>query len=54
MWLSPPDTSRNRNEASEKHQDNTCSWFLNGERFLEWQVNPGFLWVKGKGELLSK
>ncbi|KDR70451.1 hypothetical protein GALMADRAFT_76153, partial [Galerina marginata CBS 339.88] len=53
-WLSPPDTSKNRNEADEKRQVDTCSWFLDGERFHEWQGTPGFLWVKGKGKLLSK
>jgi hypothetical protein len=53
-WLSPPDTSGSLEEASEKRQDNTCFWFLDGERFLEWQAHPGFLWVKGKGKLLSK
>lgn len=53
-WLSPPDSSKNRNEADEKRQVDTCSWFLNREHFLEWQTNPGFLWIKGKGKLLSK
>ncbi|KDR83294.1 hypothetical protein GALMADRAFT_48856, partial [Galerina marginata CBS 339.88] len=47
-WLSPPDSSRNRNEAHGKRQDDTCSWFLESERFLKWLENPGFLWVKGK------
>ncbi|KDR72037.1 hypothetical protein GALMADRAFT_50672, partial [Galerina marginata CBS 339.88] len=47
-WLSPPDTSNNRNEADEKRQNGTCSWFLNGERFLKWYKDPGFLWVYGK------
>ena len=53
-WLSPPDSSKNRHEADEKRQVDTCSWFLDGERFLEWQENPGFLWIKGKGKFLSK
>ncbi|KDR74231.1 hypothetical protein GALMADRAFT_571929 [Galerina marginata CBS 339.88] len=47
-WLSAPDSSRFRNEAHEKREVDTCSWFLNGERFIRWQENPGFLWVKGK------
>ncbi|KDR66348.1 hypothetical protein GALMADRAFT_1157619 [Galerina marginata CBS 339.88] len=48
-WLSPPDSSKNRNEADEKRQVDTCSWFLEGWRFREWEANPGFLWVRGKG-----
>ncbi|KIJ93635.1 hypothetical protein K443DRAFT_12698 [Laccaria amethystina LaAM-08-1] len=51
-WLFPPDSSRNQNEARGKRQDGTCTWFLETERFLEWQENPGFLWVKGKSRLL--
>ncbi|KDR66367.1 hypothetical protein GALMADRAFT_147954, partial [Galerina marginata CBS 339.88] len=47
-WLSPPDTSRNRNEADEIRQINTCSWFLEGERFRHWEAKPGFFWVHGK------
>ncbi|KIJ94633.1 hypothetical protein K443DRAFT_641295, partial [Laccaria amethystina LaAM-08-1] len=47
-WLRRPESSRNQNEAREKRQKDTCSWFLEGERFLEWQKKPGFLWVKGK------
>ncbi|PPQ88497.1 hypothetical protein CVT25_013168 [Psilocybe cyanescens] len=47
-WLSAPDSSRNLNEADEKHQDGTCLWFLEGEQFLRWQKTPGLLWIKGK------
>ncbi|KDR66355.1 hypothetical protein GALMADRAFT_16610, partial [Galerina marginata CBS 339.88] len=47
-WLSPPDSSKTRNEADEKRQVDTCSWFLEGERFRDWQARPGFLWVQGK------
>ncbi|KAF8817322.1 hypothetical protein BYT27DRAFT_7059115, partial [Phlegmacium glaucopus] len=47
-WLSPPDNSRNWNEAYGKRQVDTCCWFLESERFLRWRENPGFLWVKGK------
>ncbi|KAF8817315.1 ankyrin, partial [Phlegmacium glaucopus] len=47
-WLSPPDSSRNWNEAYRKRQVDTCSWFLESERFLKWRETPGFLWVKGK------
>ncbi|KDR74883.1 hypothetical protein GALMADRAFT_249794 [Galerina marginata CBS 339.88] len=47
-WLSPPDSSKTRYEADERRQSDTCSWFLEGSRFLEWKAIPGFLWVKGK------
>ncbi|KAG6913560.1 hypothetical protein DXG01_005905 [Tephrocybe rancida] len=47
-WLSPPDNSKNYNEADKKRQPDTCAWFLDGKRFLDWTANPGFLWIKGK------
>ncbi|KAG6904588.1 hypothetical protein DXG01_008829, partial [Tephrocybe rancida] len=52
-WLSPPDSSKNYNEAYKKRQPDTCTWFLKGMQFLDWTENPGFLWIKGKGCLLS-
>ena len=51
-WLAAPDSSKNKNEASDKHQVDSCAWFLEGERFRMWQENPGFLWVKGKRKCL--
>ncbi|KAF8199449.1 ankyrin repeat-containing domain protein [Pholiota molesta] len=47
QWLSAPDSSKNYHEAREKHQAETCSWFLNGRRFHELQEKAGFLWIKG-------
>ena len=52
QWLAAPDSSRNRNEARDKRQVDTCAWFLEGDRFRVWQENPGFLWVKGKRKFL--
>jgi len=52
QWLAAPDSSKNRNEAHEKHQFDTCGWFLEGDQFHAWQENPGFLWVKGKRKFL--
>ncbi|KDR66734.1 hypothetical protein GALMADRAFT_80421, partial [Galerina marginata CBS 339.88] len=52
-WLSPPDSSRNYNEAIKKRQSDTCTWFLDGKRFLDWTEKPGFFWVKGKGKFLG-
>ena len=47
-WLGAPDSSKNKNEARDKRQVDTCAWFLEGERFRMWQENSEFLWVKGK------
>jgi hypothetical protein len=49
-WLDAPDSSRNYNDARKKHQKDTCSWFLDGERFREFQERADFLWIKGKGK----
>jgi len=46
-WLSAPDSSKNYNETREKHQKDTCSWFLNGTRFRDLQENGGFVCIKG-------
>ena len=53
-WLSVPDSSKNYNEAREKHQEDTCSWFLNGTWFRDLQENAGILWIKGTGKLPDK
>ena len=52
QWLAAPDSSRNQNEAHDKRQVNSCAWFFEGERFRIWLDNPGFIWIKGKRELL--
>ena len=52
QWLAAPDSSRNQNEARDKRQVDTCTWFFEGERFRAWRKNPGFLWVKGKRKFL--
>ena len=50
-WLFPPDSSRNYNEAREKFQKDTCSWFTDGTRFEEWKMKADILlWVYGPGE----
>jgi len=46
-WLSAPDSSKNLNEALEKHQKDTCSWFLNGKQFRDLQQKANILWIKG-------
>ena len=52
QWLAAPDSSRNKNEAREKRQLDTCAWFFEGKRFRMWEEMPGFLWVKGKRKFL--
>lgn len=47
-WLSPPDSSRNYNEAREKHQAKTGLWFTNGTQFARWmEVADVILWIYG-------
>ncbi|KAG6906173.1 hypothetical protein DXG01_015448 [Tephrocybe rancida] len=53
-WLSPPDSSKNYNEADKKRQPDTCTWLLDGKQFLDWTANPGFLWIKGKDGTLTR
>ena len=50
-WLSSIDTSGNYNEARKKCQDQTGSWFIEGETFNEWKEEADkLLWIRGKGE----
>ena len=53
-WLSAPDSSKNYNEARERHQKDTCSWFLDGTWFCDLQNKAGILWIKGIGKLFNK
>ena len=53
-WLSAPDSSKNYNEACEKHQKDTCSWFLEGTWFHDLQDKAGILWIKGIGKVFNK
>ena len=53
-WLSAPDSSKNYNEAREKHQKDTCSWFLDGIWFRDLQDKVGILWIKGIGKLSNR
>ncbi|KAH9477165.1 Vegetative incompatibility protein HET-E-1 [Psilocybe cubensis] len=50
LWPSdrPIDISKNYNEAHGKRHQQTCSWFLEDERFGRWLHKPGFIWVHGK------
>lgn len=47
-WLDAPDPSKNYDSALEKHQENTCSWFIYGQQFDDWKNNElPFIWVDG-------
>ncbi|KAH9474191.1 hypothetical protein JR316_0013506 [Psilocybe cubensis] len=50
LWHSGPplDFSKNYNEANKKHHGETCSWFLDDNRFGKWLHHSGFIWVYGK------
>ena len=53
-WLSPPDSTKNYQEALQNRQEGTCSWFLDGKWFTEWQARPDvLLWIKGIGSVLQ-
>ena len=54
QWLSAPDNSKNYNEARDKHQKDTCSWFLDGRWFHDLQEEAGILWIKGISKLSGK
>src|SRR6202451_2575857 len=47
-WLSPPDPSSNHNDACEKRQDSTGTWFVEGKQFADWKNDPNsFVWLYG-------
>ncbi|KZP17138.1 hypothetical protein FIBSPDRAFT_1047078 [Athelia psychrophila] len=48
QWLGAPDSSGNFHAAREKHHGNTGTWFLEGERYVQWKETPdSTLWVYG-------
>ncbi|KAJ6579735.1 ankyrin repeat-containing domain protein [Mycena vulgaris] len=47
-WLlSPPEMTRKHNNTEKRRKDGTGRWFLEGKEFIEWQDNPGVLWIEG-------
>ncbi|KAJ7769559.1 ankyrin repeat-containing domain protein [Mycena maculata] len=47
-WLhSPPDMAQKLYDTEKLRMQGTGLWFLEGEQFIEWQDNPGVLWIKG-------
>ncbi|KAJ6503026.1 ankyrin repeat-containing domain protein [Mycena vulgaris] len=42
--------TRKHNNTEKRRKDGTGRWFLEGKEFIEWQDNPGVLWIKGHCE----
>ncbi|KAJ6503031.1 ankyrin repeat-containing domain protein [Mycena vulgaris] len=47
-WLLfPPKMTEKHNNTEKRRKDGTGRWFLEGKEFIEWQDNPGVLWIEG-------
>ncbi|KAJ7458853.1 ankyrin repeat-containing domain protein [Mycena latifolia] len=47
-WLeSPPNMKRKQLETHKLRQEGTGLWLLEGDTFINWQDNPGSLWIQG-------
>ncbi|KAF7351466.1 Ankyrin repeat protein [Mycena sanguinolenta] len=47
-WLrSPPDMRQKQHETQKLRREGTGRWFLEGNAFVEWEDNPGLLWIQG-------
>ncbi|KAJ7102707.1 ankyrin repeat-containing domain protein [Mycena epipterygia] len=47
-WLGPPpDMKRKQHDTLELHKEGTGRWLLDGNEFVDWQDNPGALWICG-------
>ncbi|KAF7349515.1 Pfs domain-containing protein [Mycena sanguinolenta] len=47
-WLQfPPDMKQKQHDTEQLHMEGTGQWFLEDKRFIEWEDNPGVLWVEG-------
>ncbi|KAJ7445601.1 ankyrin repeat-containing domain protein [Mycena latifolia] len=47
-WLeSPPNMKRKQLETQKLRQEGTGLWLLEGDTFINWQDNPGSLWIQG-------
>ncbi|KAJ7769707.1 hypothetical protein B0H14DRAFT_352620 [Mycena olivaceomarginata] len=47
-WLRlPPDMLQKQHDTQKLHKEGTGCWFLDGSTFVEWQDNPGSLWIQG-------
>ncbi|KAJ7079508.1 ankyrin repeat-containing domain protein [Mycena crocata] len=47
-WLGPPpDMLKKQHETQKLRQEGTGRWFLDADYFVQWQDNPGALWIQG-------
>ncbi|KAF7349543.1 Ankyrin repeat-containing domain protein [Mycena sanguinolenta] len=47
-WLQfPPDMKQKQHVTEQLHMEGTGQWFLQNKKFIEWEDNPGVLWVEG-------
>ncbi|KAF7330705.1 Pfs domain-containing protein [Mycena sanguinolenta] len=47
-WLlSPPEMTQKQHDTEQLRSEGTGQWFLEDGRFIEWQNDPGVLWIEG-------
>ncbi|KAJ7774146.1 hypothetical protein DFH07DRAFT_988135 [Mycena maculata] len=47
-WLrKPPDVTQKHHDTEKLFKAGTGRWLLDGDKFIEWQDNAGFLWIEG-------
>jgi hypothetical protein len=47
-WLGfPPDTQDRQHELRKLHHEATGCWLLDDGQFVDWEVTPSSLWIKG-------
>ncbi|KAJ6586288.1 hypothetical protein DFH09DRAFT_254907 [Mycena vulgaris] len=46
-WLACPDMKQKQLETLELCHKGTGHWLLEGHKFIQWQDNPGSLWIRG-------
>ena len=47
-WLrSPPDMAQKQHETQNLQKEGTGLWLVDSAKFINWQDNPGPLWIQG-------
>ncbi|KAI0287574.1 hypothetical protein BC826DRAFT_916943 [Russula brevipes] len=46
-WLSPPNPSKNHNDALTVVYKENAEWFIQDDRYIEWKKNGSLLWISG-------
>ncbi|KAJ6586276.1 ectomycorrhiza-induced ankyrin-domain/NACHT-domain-containing protein [Mycena vulgaris] len=46
-WLACPDMKEKQFETQELRHEGTGQWLLEGDGFIQWEDNPGSLWIRG-------